>query len=97
MNNENYINELILIVIPVFNDWQSLDMLLINLDTVLSNERIQCEILVIDDASTIPPHDSFMFAHFNAIQKVNCLELKRNLGHQRAITIGLAYIEANII
>ncbi|MBD2246372.1 glycosyltransferase [Nostoc sp. FACHB-888] len=97
MNDKKSINELILIVIPVFNDWQSLDILLRDLDKVLSNQRIQCEILVIDDASTIPAHDSFMFAHFNAIQKVNCLELKRNLGHQRAIAIGLAYIEANII
>jgi hypothetical protein len=34
-------------------------------------------------------------APFKAITKVEILELRRNLGHQRAIAIGLAYIHAN--
>ncbi|MEA5502230.1 glycosyltransferase [Halotia wernerae UHCC 0503] len=96
INEQKHVNDVILIVIPVFNDWYSLDMLLINLDEILNNEGIKCEVLVIDDASTIPVHESFITAKFNSIEKINCLELKRNLGHQRAIAIGLAYIEANI-
>lgn len=95
--NKNSTNGSILIIIPVFNDWYCLDMLLMNLDEVLNNEGIKCEVLVIDDASTIASHDSFISTNFQAIKKINCLELKRNLGHQRAIAIGLAYVEANII
>jgi len=87
---------MILIVIPVFNDWYSLDILLQNLDEELKYQGIKCEVLVIDDASTISAHDSFMTTNFKFIQKINCLELKRNLGHQRAITIGLAYVEAHV-
>ncbi len=88
--------DLILILIPVFNDWYSLDILLTNLDEVLSYEKVECEVLVVDDASTTTVHNSFMCESFKAITKVNCLILKRNLGHQRAITIGLAYVEANL-
>lgn len=87
---------MILIIIPVFNDWYSLEILLKHLDEVLNNENIKCKILIVDDASTIPAHDSFLPAKFQSIKKIHCLELKRNLGHQRAITIGLAYVEANI-
>lgn len=72
----------------------SLDILLTNLDEVLSYEKVKCEVLVIDDASTIAAHHNFMSESFKTIKKVNCLKLRRNLGHQRAITIGLAYVEA---
>jgi polyisoprenyl-phosphate glycosyltransferase len=34
-------------------------------------------------------------ASFRALKRVEILELRRNLGHQRAIAIGLAYIHAN--
>lgn len=88
--------DVIVIVIPVFNDWHSLDLLLIDLDANLYDTGIKCEILVIDDASTIPIHNGFMTTKLQFIDKINCLELKRNLGHQRAIAIGLAYVEANM-
>ncbi|MFN6565913.1 glycosyltransferase [Dendronalium sp. ChiSLP03b] len=89
-------SRLIVVIIPVFNDWHSLDILLKYLDEALNGTGIQCEILVINDASTIATHDSLILESFQTIKKVNCLELKRNLGHQRAIAIGLAYVEANI-
>lgn len=86
----------IVVMIPVFNDWTSLDMLLKNLDEVSEKEDIQSEVLVVDDASTIYAYDSFINSNFKAIKKVSIIELKRNLGHQRAIAVGLAYIEANV-
>lgn len=90
-------NDIILILIPVFNDWESLEMLINSLDEVLKEENIPTEVLVVDDASTISVHDSFMSSKFQAVKKVNILKLRRNLGHQRAIAIGLAYAEANIV
>jgi glycosyltransferase involved in cell wall biosynthesis len=92
---DNVINS-ILIMIPVFNDWESLEILLMHLDEVLQDEDVRAEVVVVDDASSISAHDSFLNLNFKAIKKVYILELRRNLGHQRAIAIGLAYIEANI-
>ncbi|MBD2436665.1 glycosyltransferase [Nostoc sp. FACHB-110] len=95
-NFQKYETEFIVILIPVFNDWYSLGILLEHLDYVLFDAAIKCEILVIDDASTIPAHEKFITTNFQSIKKISCLKLKRNLGHQRAITIGLAYTEAYI-
>ncbi len=55
-NIKKYNTDLILILIYVFNDWYSLDILLTNLDEVLSYEKLECAVLVVDDASTIAAH-----------------------------------------
>lgn len=89
-------NSSILLIIPVFNDWESLDLLLMHLDEVFKEGDVRAEVLVVDDASSISAPDSFKSSNFKAINKVYVLELRRNLGHQRAIAIGLAYVEANI-
>lgn len=85
----------VLFVIPVFNDWASLETLLEHLDRALSCEKIRAEVLVVDDASTISPKIALNLTRLTAIEKVGVLKLKRNLGHQRAITIGLAYAHKN--
>ncbi|WP_044209921.1 glycosyltransferase [Coleofasciculus chthonoplastes] len=89
-------NGTLIILIPVFNDWKSLEMLLIRLDQVLKDENIQAEVIAVDDASSIAIHEDFMSYKVAAIKKVSVLDLRRNLGHQRAIAIGLAYTEENI-
>ena len=85
----------VLFVIPVFNDWNSLTTLLEYLDLTLNRQGIRAEVLAVDDASSIPAKDALRPVNFSAIEGVNVLKLKRNLGHQRAITIGLAYAEAH--
>ena len=83
----------ILILIPVYDDWEALILLLGHLDAVLLNYETDVEILIVDDASKVP------FSHrlplLRRINRIDILELRRNLGHQRAIAIGLAYIEAH--
>jgi polyisoprenyl-phosphate glycosyltransferase len=82
-----------LILIPVFNDWVALAELLSKLDSVLSDHGIKAEVLVVDDGSTLEPDELRSGAQFTALQRVDVLTLRRNLGHQRAIAIGLAYVE----
>jgi glycosyltransferase involved in cell wall biosynthesis len=90
-------NESILIMIPVFNDWKAVELLLICLDEHLYHKNIQADVLIVDDASSIPIHKDFVCEQLNAIQRIKILELRRNIGHQRAIAIGLAYIEENLL
>jgi len=96
MQYSEFENQLILIMIPVFNDWKALEMLLISLDECLDEKNIRADVLVVDDASSIPIHSDFISGELKGIQKIQILELRRNLGHQRAIAIGLSYIEVNI-
>lgn len=84
------------IVIPIFNDWKSLQMLLTHLDEILKNTAIIAEVLVVDNGSSLSAPNNFRVSTFKAIKKISILELRRNLGHQRAIAVGLAFIENNI-
>jgi hypothetical protein len=85
-----------IVLIPVFNDWEALERLLWSLDETFQDHNIRADILIVDDASLVPAPTDLKFFSFKAIEKVSILELKRNLGHQRAIAIGLAYIAANL-
>jgi polyisoprenyl-phosphate glycosyltransferase len=79
----------------VYNDWQALSPLLPILERELSANGLRADILLVDDGSTISRPPSLWQSRFTAIESVEILSLRRNLGHQRAIAVGLSYIEAN--
>jgi len=81
------------VLIPVFNDWESLGKLLPRLDEVLAAHGVKADVLVVDDGSTSEPDDIVGLDLFVALARVDVLRLRRNLGHQRAIAVGLAYVE----
>jgi polyisoprenyl-phosphate glycosyltransferase len=87
-------NNKLIILMPVYNDWGALSLLLPLLDQQLKNAGHKVEILLVDDGSTTNPLKDFA-KPFDAIITIDVLSLKRNLGHQRAIAVGLSYIEAN--
>ncbi|HEX6045897.1 MAG TPA: glycosyltransferase [Pyrinomonadaceae bacterium] len=89
--------EKLLILIPIFNDWEAVRQLLERLDDLLRLPDLRPHVLIVDDASTIPADAStFAVAAFKNIDHVSVIELRRNFGHQRAIALGLAYIVANL-
>jgi polyisoprenyl-phosphate glycosyltransferase len=83
----------ILILIPVFNDWDSLVQLLTKLDCVLSAHFLAADVLIVDDGSTVDCERELEEQSFTALRQIDVLTLRRNLGHQRAIAVGLAYVE----
>ena len=84
----------IIILLPVYNDWAALAKLLTRLDDVLEKNHLRAGILVVDDGSTqLVPREP-LFTAARAIGPVEVLHLRRNLGHQRAIAVGLAHLEA---
>ncbi len=80
----------IALVTPVFNDWEAFKILINEISITLANEDIQINVIAVDDSSTIRnyPED---FSHLENI-KVEILRLKNNLGHQRAIAVGLCEV-----
>lgn len=97
MTEQELADKAITIVIPVFNDWKALGMLLARLDESLLNKGIEVGVVVVDDASSTQNYGDFIPPDLKAINKVEVLELRRNLGHQRAIAVGLAYVEENVL
>jgi glycosyltransferase involved in cell wall biosynthesis len=83
----------IAIVTPVYNDWKSLRQLVADIDFNLAGRSASVMILVVDDGST----EIFdgVWEEFSVIKRIEIVRLTRNSGHQRAIAIGLAYLEKN--
>lgn len=76
------------LLIPVFNDWESCAQLIIDIEKEIRFQKdISIQYYIIDDCSTDERLD------FSPI--VNVITLNRNIGHQRAIAIGLCYINDN--
>ncbi|HTU93555.1 MAG TPA: glycosyltransferase [Gemmataceae bacterium] len=89
----NLADKPLIILIPVFNDWPALGQLLQLLDEVLTKHSRQANVLIVDDGSTVTAgSDGAPERAFQALRRVDVLQLRRNLGHQRAIAVGLAYI-----
>jgi hypothetical protein len=82
------------ILMPVYNDWGALSLLLPTLDRELKSDGLTAGVLLVDDGSTTAPPKN-LGTLFEAIATIDVLSLRRNLGHQRAIAVGLSYIEAN--
>lgn len=84
------------IIVPVFNDWVASARLMRELDEELMRAGRTADVLLVDDASweegSAP--SARADAHPHGIGAVRILRLRRNLGHQRAIAIALAFIEA---
>jgi hypothetical protein len=81
--------ESLLIVIPSFNDWASLSLLLPRVEQALSGSKWKVSILIVDDASTEIAPDNWLGAEHLGVTSVSVLHLRSNQGHQRAIALGL--------
>lgn len=78
------------VIVPVYNDWESLSILLRGLDRAAASLGCAMKICVVDDGSTQP--DKWLastVSELNAIEQLEVAHLVVNVGHQRAIAIGL--------
>ncbi len=78
------------ILIPVYNDWQSLSKLLNNIDSEIQNINHEISIIVIDDASTFDRQ--LEIENLSNINSIEILIMRENRGHARCIAAGLKYI-----
>ena len=78
------------ILIPVYNDWQSLFRLIDEIDKLQINEEYQISILIVNDSSN---HDrATEEKKSNNIQSIKILNMVKNQGHARCIATGLKYL-----
>jgi polyisoprenyl-phosphate glycosyltransferase len=82
------------IVTPVLDDWESLAILLREIDSLLAPGTQHVHVFVVDDGSRQPMDPALLqLGTDGAIAVVQVIQLAANLGHQRAIAVGL--IEAS--
>ena len=79
----------IIIIIPIFNDWDSLKQLLLEIDQVIKEiEGIFVDCLVINDASTIETPEISKPKNFKSLKILN---MKQNKGHAKCNAFGIRY------
>jgi len=86
----------LIIVSPVFNDWESFYKLVKDIDNTMSGKSIDITILAVNDASTentLDDKEEFL-KDLNVVNIIEVLHLNCNLGHQRAIAVGLSDLVA---
>ena len=81
------------ILIPIYNDWNSVKRLVDNIDKVINDIDCDFSIIIVNDASTQKkPENCFNFKNLKSIKIINMLE---NRGHARCNAAGLKYIYEN--
>lgn len=80
-------------LMPLRDDWTSAAELIRRVDRVLAERRCTVEVLLVDDASLRKCDAAHFQGPFAAVRAIRVLRLRRNLGHQRAIAIGLAHVQ----
>lgn len=81
----------LLFLIPVFNDWSAVSRVLAELDEQVGDIGGPVGVLLVDDGSTEPPPAELSFEPRH-LARVEVLPVRRNLGHQRAIALGLTFV-----
>ena len=86
----------VIILTPTFDDWDSVFILLGQLDDVLKEEGIKAGVVIVDDGSPASAEiRDFASLNLSAIQNIDVISLTRNMGHQRALAVGMGYLAAN--
>ncbi len=75
-------------VTPLYNDWTSCAILIKRIKELESSGNYKFTIIVVNDGSTIDAEDEVK----KVFENVKILGLKVNVGHQRAIAVGIQYV-----
>jgi glycosyltransferase involved in cell wall biosynthesis len=84
----------LVVVSPVYDDAAAAERLLLDLKRVFAESDVQLRVLFVDDGSPVPLTYQ-LHAESDRRVRVDVLRLRRNVGHQRAIALGTAYVHEN--
>ena len=84
------------ILIPVYNDWESAAELLRQVEAQLDGKAWSYQVVIVNDGSPESPGELLLNTDFKAVASVRLINLCRNLGHQRALATGLCWVVQNL-
>ncbi len=85
-----------MVVSPVYDDAAAAVQLLGHLQRVFAGSDVRLHVLFVDDGSPVPLTYQLHPPEITAGVQVDILRLRRNVGHQRAIALGIAYVHEHI-
>jgi hypothetical protein len=86
----------VVVICPVYEDWAAVRLLLPGIGRALAPIASCARVLLVNDGSPTSVPNDLVDESLDTIEEVRVLSLRRNVGHQRALAIGLAYAEANM-
>ena len=85
-------NAKFILLTPVYKDWKNLEKLLAKINVLfLKKLKSNFDLIIIDDCSN--EKVNLRKFKFSKINKINVIKLNNNLGSQRAIAMGLKYVQ----
>ena len=78
------------ILVPVYNDWQSVFELLKNINSEVLTLDCEFSIIIVNDTST--ENRSEFPTNLNNLKSIQVINMKENKGHARCIAVGLKHI-----
>ena len=78
------------ILIPIYNDWQSISRLLKNIDLKVLTLKSEFSMIIVNDASTESRLE--LLADLDNLKSIKVINMKENRGHARCNAAGLKYI-----
>ena len=78
------------ILIPVYNDWQSVFELLKNINLEVSKLEGEFSVIIVNDGST--ESRSEFLPDLSNLKSIQVINMKKNKGHARCIAVGLKHI-----
>ena len=82
-----------IILIPIYNDRESLTKLIENINLELKDLNSEVSIMIVNDASSQQITDTY--SNVENINSIEIINMKENRGHARCIASGLKYIYEN--
>jgi len=83
----------LVVIAPVYDDAPAATQLLRNLERAFSGADVDLRVVFVDDGSPVPLSTRLQST---ARTPVAVLRLRRNVGHQRAIALGVAYVHEHL-
>ena len=80
----------IIILVPIYNDWQSASKLLEEINSNIVDLECQFSVIIVNDASS--EQQSINVFNKENLRSIKIINMKENRGHARCIASGLKYI-----
>jgi hypothetical protein len=84
--------EALIILVPVYNDWDAVEKLIPLIDASVAGLAASVQLVLVNDGSNQARPETLGANALSHLSRVDLVHLRRNLGNQRALAVGLSHV-----
>jgi len=85
------------IVIPLYNEGESINELNSSINSILNKSDIKFELIYVDDGSTDNTFENLLYLKASGFERVNVLRHKHSVGQSTAIWTGVSHADGELV